>query len=135
MADDLGDIVHGILNPTRWNRQVGQARDKIPPFGAVVEKFVCVTDRRARYLPYPKPDDYPTHGLPFVEQDRDIFKFIQRRDGEHFATGITEVHSAAELKRAAFRAKPGGSETGCESLRSIEEWLQKVFGDVGRETN
>ncbi|KAJ5801840.1 NAD(P)-binding protein [Penicillium pulvis] len=125
VTDDLGDIVHGIfLNPTRWNGRLVQANADIASFGDVVRKFVKVTGRKARYIPYVSADDFPTNGVHFLEQLRDMFKFIQYRDGEYFCTGITEVRSAAELKKSAFNAKGG---KGRENLMSVEEWFKVKF--------
>ncbi|CAG7965723.1 unnamed protein product [Penicillium olsonii] len=122
VSDDLGDIVHGIfLNPTRWSGRLVQANGDIASFGDVTRKLIKVTGRKARYIPYDTADDFPTQGLHFLEQIRDMFKFVQYRDGEYYCTGITELRSAAELKQSAFNAKGG---KGREKLMSLEDWFK-----------
>lgn len=83
-----------------------------------------MTGRKARYIPYATADDFPTNGVHFLEQIRDMFKFVHSRDGEYYSTGITELRSAAELKHAAFIAKGG---KGREKLMSVEEWFKVKF--------
>ncbi|OJJ67586.1 hypothetical protein ASPBRDRAFT_47640 [Aspergillus brasiliensis CBS 101740] len=127
VTDDLGDIVHGIfLNPLRWNGRLVQANGDISSFSEIVSKFVKATGRKARFVPYASPDDFPTHGLQFLEMVRDTFKWTQLRDGEYYGSQITELRSAAELKQAAFHAKGG---KGRETLLSVEEWFKAHFAD------
>lgn len=143
VADDLGDIVHGIfLNPRRWNGRLVQGTGAISSFADLVSKFVhgkrpvsikpicfpltqlAVTKRKCRYVPYPTVNDMPTHDISFIQQVRDLFAFTQLREGEYYCNGPTETLSAASLKRASFLAKGG---QGRESLLTIDEWLQRHF--------
>ncbi|GLA32375.1 NAD(P)-binding protein [Aspergillus phoenicis ATCC 13157] len=127
VTDDLGDIVHGIfLDPLRWNGRLVQANGDISSFSEIVSKFVKVTGRKARFIPYATPGDFPTHGLQFLQMVRDTFKWTQLRGGEYYGTQITELRSAAELKQASFHAKGG---KGRETLLSVEEWFKAHFAN------
>ncbi|PWY80809.1 NAD(P)-binding protein [Aspergillus sclerotioniger CBS 115572] len=126
MADDFGDLVHGIfLNPKRWNRRVVQGVSDVVSSGGLVEVFVSVTGKKARYVPLADAAEMKTQGEFWREQERDVFLFAQSRDGEYFCNGPTEVETARGLKRAAFRAKGG---RGREGLMSVREFVEREFG-------
>ncbi|OOF90612.1 hypothetical protein ASPCADRAFT_178837 [Aspergillus carbonarius ITEM 5010] len=126
MTDDFGDLVHGVfLNPGRWNRRVVQGVSEVVSSGGLVEVFVKVTGKKARYVPLTNPGDMKTQGEFWREQERDVFVFAQTRDGEYFCNGPTEVETARGLKRAAFRAKGG---RGGEELITVREFVEREFG-------
>ncbi|KAJ5766292.1 uncharacterized protein N7511_003908 [Penicillium nucicola] len=123
--DDFGDLVHGIfLTPMRWNHRVVQAVGDIISFEGVVDTFIQVTGKKARFIGYEDPSQFPAFDKPELKESRDVFAFYQLRNGELFGTGITESQTAAELKQAAFKAKGG---KGRENLTTCAEWFREVF--------
>ncbi|KAJ5587438.1 NmrA-like family protein [Penicillium hispanicum] len=125
-ADDFGDLVHGILlNPLRWNRRLVQGTSDIVSSAELVNAFVSVTGQRARYAPLTDPFDMKTQGEFWREQERELFRFAQLREGEYFPNGPTEIGTAAALKRAAFKAKGG---RGRETLMTVREFIEREFG-------
>ncbi|PYH87687.1 NmrA-like family protein [Aspergillus ellipticus CBS 707.79] len=125
MADDFGDLVHGILvNPLRWNRRLVQGTSDIVSSGELVNTFVSVTGKKARYQLLTDPYEMNTKGEFWREQERDVFIFAQFRDGEYFGNGPTEIDTAAALKKAAFKAKGG---RGRETLVTAREFIEREF--------
>ncbi|EPS25865.1 NmrA-like family domain-containing oxidoreductase himF [Penicillium oxalicum] len=127
MEDDFGDLVHGIfLNPMRWNRRTVQAVGDIVPFDQIVEIFTQITGKKARFIGYEDPADFPAFGKPELQESKDVFSFYRLREGEIFGNGITESRTAADLKRAAFEAK-GRRIQGRDRLTTCAEWFARTF--------
>ncbi|PYH85266.1 NmrA-like family protein [Aspergillus uvarum CBS 121591] len=125
MTDDFGDLVHGILlRPDRWNRRLIQGTSDIVSSAELVNTFVSVTGRRARYVLLTDPFEMNTKGEYWREQERDVFIFAQHRDGEYFCNGPTEIETAAALKKAAYIAK---GNQGRETLMTAREFIAREF--------
>ncbi|KAF7588832.1 NmrA-like domain-containing protein 1 [Aspergillus hancockii] len=128
ITDDFGDLVHGVLlNPMRWNRRVIQATSAILPPAEVVNTFISVTGKKARFIPLTSPNELETHGVESYEMERDIFFFSQLREGEYFCNGPTEIETAALLKKAAFKAK---GNRGRDVLTTVREYFEREFPPV-----
>ncbi|GAQ40480.1 NmrA-like domain-containing protein 1 [Aspergillus tubingensis] len=128
MKDDFGDLVHGVfVNPLRWNRRLIQGSSDIVSSAEVVNTFVSVTGKKARYEVLADPNDMNTKGEYWREQERDVFIYSQFRDGEYFGNGPTEIQTAAVLKKAAFKAKGG---KGRETLITVREFMEREFAKV-----
>ncbi|KKK13825.1 hypothetical protein ARAM_001596 [Aspergillus rambellii] len=123
--EDFGDLVHGIfLNPLRWNRRTVQAVGDIVSFEDIVNTFIRVTEKKARFIGYEDPAQFPAFDKPELKESSDVFAFYQLRHGEIFGNGITECRTALELKQAAFKAK--GSK-GRKRLTTCAEWFTELY--------
>ncbi|KAF3403484.1 NmrA-like family domain-containing protein [Penicillium rolfsii] len=134
MEDDFGDLVHGIfLNPMRWNRRTVQAVGDIVPFNQIVDIFINITGKKARFIGYEDPAEFPAFGKPELQESRDVFSFYRLREGEIFGNGITESRTAADLKRAAFEAKSKRRQ-GRDQLTTCTEWFARTFGSASEKS-
>jgi hypothetical protein len=85
---------------------------------------LLVTKKPSRFIPYGELATIPDDGRVGLKESGDVFAFYQLREGELFGTAATESRTAAQLKKAAFRAKGG---RGREVPTTCREWFEQHF--------
>ncbi|KAJ5480651.1 hypothetical protein N7530_006160 [Penicillium desertorum] len=122
VVDDFGDIIQGIfLNPIRWNRRVVQCAGELMSWADMVQSFAVATGRKARFIPYIPAQAMPPFELGSVV---DLFQWSQLREGEYFGNGPSEVETARQLKRAAWKAK---GRKGRETMMTLREYFEREW--------
>jgi hypothetical protein len=85
VSDDLGDIVHGMfLDPWRWNGEVVYGCSDICSFDDLVSSFEKVTGRKSRFQPLGSWQAFDTHGVPSLEEAKNLFGMTQESGGLYF---------------------------------------------------
>ncbi|KAJ5766298.1 NmrA-like family domain-containing oxidoreductase himF [Penicillium nucicola] len=123
IADDFGDIVHGIfLKPLRWNRRLVQCHADLLSAANMTTTYSAVTGKKTRFIPCVDIADMKAGIFDGVQN---MFIYTQMRDGDYYPNGISEIETAAELKLAAFKAKRG---KGRETLLTVREYFGREYG-------
>ncbi|KAJ5629096.1 hypothetical protein N7490_011324 [Penicillium lividum] len=121
VKDDFGDLVHGIfLNPVRWNRAVIQCHGELMSWADMVQAYVSVTGKKARFLPYIPAEEMPTFEGGGIQ---DLFIYSQLRGGDYYGNGPSETQTASQLKRDAWKAK---GRNGRETMMTVKEYFKRL---------
>lgn len=127
VAGDYGHIVHGVLlDPAKHNGKLIQAVSDIISFEGIAEIFERVTGNKSRVKYLESAEAFPTHGVPVLEEFREMFRFLQRAQGKYFDGQETEEETARGLKADAFM-EMGVSED--YALTTAENFFIKYFGE------
>ncbi|KAF2278037.1 NAD(P)-binding protein [Westerdykella ornata] len=128
MADDYGDIVHGIfLEPEKWASEstLVQGVSDIKSLDEVTEAFEKATGKKSRFEAIPNWQDLEVYGIRALETVKGMFGFCQASGGRYYGVK-TERGTAAELKKkAAVACGKSGEEA---SLLSLEQYFKREFG-------
>ncbi len=126
VAQDYGDIVHGVLlDPAKYNGKLVQANSDIKSFEEIAATFERVSGKKTRVKYLQSAEELQTYGQTVLEDVREMFRFLQRAQGRYYNGEETEGETAKTLKAAAAEAM-GGSEGS--SLMSLEDFFRKHFG-------
>lgn len=126
MADDYGDIVHGIfLTPEKYNGSLIQGVSDIRSFDDATKAFETATGKKSRFDEIPKWQDLETYGIRAIETVKLMFGFCQESGGRYYGVE-TETSTAAQLKREA--AEACGKTGEDEKLLMLEKWFGREFG-------
>ncbi|PWY96729.1 NmrA-like family protein [Aspergillus sclerotioniger CBS 115572] len=125
ITDDFGDMIHGMfLDPLPYHRQTVQCFSDTITFQDMAQTFTDVTGKKARFVPQTTPADFPTYGVPALEEIRDIFTFTQYTNGNFFGPP-NDIKPSQALKKAALEAK---GEKSDPELITVREYFEKHFG-------
>ncbi|KAL9611184.1 MAG: hypothetical protein Q9167_004169 [Letrouitia subvulpina] len=126
IADDFGDLVHGILlDPDRWNNKIIHGVSEILSCDKMATAFQEVTGKKSRYVPVlPSWEAFDTHGVPELEDIKNMFGFTQLTGGHYFGPCRTESATATILKKEAALAR--GKDGEDARLISVKQWFVRV---------
>ena len=124
VADDLGDIVHGMfLDPVRWNGSVVHGCSDICSFDDIASVFGKVTGRKSRFQSLESWKEFDTRGVTVLEDAKMMFGMTQASGGRYFGPEVSEKETASELKRSAALAL--GSSKEEQELMTVKSWFRK----------
>ncbi|KAJ6012514.1 hypothetical protein N7522_002869 [Penicillium canescens] len=124
VSDDLGDIVHGMfLDPWRWNGEVVYGCSDICSFDDLVLSFEKVTGRKSRFQPLGSWQEFDTHGVPSLEEAKNMFGMTQESGGLYFGPKPSEKQTSLELKQKT--ALTLGLPKEEQELMTVESWFRK----------
>lgn len=84
-----------------------------------------VTGKKSRYVPVlPSWEAFETHGVPELEDVKNMFGFTQLTGGRYFGASRTESATAAILKKEAAAAR--GKDGEDARLISVKQWFARV---------
>lgn len=133
VAEDYGDIVHGVfLDPGKHHAvKLVQAVSDVASYEEIARVFEAVTGKKARVKYLESAEAFPTHGVPVLEDVRDMFRFLQTVEGRYFDGRVTEMQTAKRLKADAVKAMGAAAAAaaeGEEALIGLKGYITKYFG-------
>jgi hypothetical protein len=124
VADDLGDIVHGMfLDPALCNGSVVHGCSDICSFDDITSAFEKVTGRKSRFHRLESWKSFDTRGVAVLEDAKMMFGMTPASGGRYFGPERSEKGTASELKRSTALAM--GLPEEQQKLMTVESWFRK----------
>ncbi|KAJ6083429.1 hypothetical protein N7467_007564 [Penicillium canescens] len=127
VADDFGDIVHGILiSPSEYHLQVVQAMSEITNYQKMTEAFAQVTGKKTRFQPVlPTWKAFDASGNQGFEDVKSMFGFTQETQGQYFGREATDDQVSKNLKARAVSDYKESQQSS--SLNTVRAWFAREF--------
>ncbi|KAF7526580.1 hypothetical protein PCG10_003971 [Penicillium crustosum] len=127
VADDFGDIVHGILiSPSEYHLQVVQAMSEITDYQKMTEAFAQVTGKKTRFQPIlPTWKAFDASGNQGFEDVKSMFGFTQETQGHYFGREATDDQVSKNLKASAVLDYKESQQSS--SLKTVRDWFAREF--------
>ncbi len=128
IAEDLGDIVHGmLLSPQTYHHKSVHGVSQLTSYEDIVKTFSDVTGKKARYVEWPL-DKFETHGVHIMEEMKGLFEFLAFIGGRYFGTDV-DAETPKKLKAEAAEAKAKAQADGVprekeSEMMTWEEWVR-----------
>ncbi|KAK2749912.1 hypothetical protein FQN57_005329 [Myotisia sp. PD_48] len=128
IQEDYGDLVHGVLlEPEKWAGKLIQGISDMSSFSDLPSIFEKVTGKKARFIPYPAWQDFPTYDIPDLEEFRGMFDFTQRVQGLYFGAEF-DVETPRKLKEIV--QKSVNKTTALKPLMAVDQYFTTMFGNA-----
>ncbi|UNI20870.1 hypothetical protein JDV02_006919 [Purpureocillium takamizusanense] len=125
VEEDYGDIAHGVLlDPEAYNGRLIQTMSQLAKPEALVDEFVKVTGKKARFVAVDDWTKFETYGSPDLESIKNMFGFLERSGGKYYG-GAYDLEPAKKLKAKAAAAK--GLAENERDLTTLSQFVRKHF--------
>jgi hypothetical protein len=92
-------------------------------FDDLVSSFEKVTGRKSRFQPLGSWQEFDTHGVPSLEEAKNLFGMTQESGGLYFGPKPSEKQTSLELKQKTALALSLPKEK--QELMTVESWFRK----------